>query len=326
MHHIAADGWSLSPLAADLQVAYTSRCAGQAPSWAPLTIQYADYALWERAHLGDLADPHSNIATQLQYWEKTLAGIPERLALPTDRPYPPVADHRGDTAAVSWPAALHHQIARVAREHHASRFMVVHAGLTALLARLNASNDIPVGIAVAGRSHPELDDLVGTFANSIVLRVEMANDPTFAELLADVRARSLQAFDHQDVPFGVLVDRLKPTPSPAHRPLSQVLLAWQNNKSAEWALGDLDITTVPLHTHTARMDIVLSLNEEFTETGEPAGISGAVEYRTDVYDAPTIGASIDQLEKLLSAMTADPQRRLSSIDLLDEPAPATPPT
>ncbi|OSC42929.1 non-ribosomal peptide synthetase [Mycobacterium decipiens] len=313
VHHIAADGWSLAPLAADLSVAYRNRCVGRAPTWAPLPVQYIDYTLWQREYLGDLADPQSTIATQLRYWEKTLAGVPERVELPTDRPYPPVADHRGDTVAVHWPANLHHEIARVARDHRATRFMVVHAGLTALLSKLTASEDILLGFAVAGRNHPALDDLVGIFPNSVLLRVEVADDPTFAQLLAQVRARSLEAFDHQDVPFGVLVDRLNPSQSLSHRPLSQVMLAWQNNKPAEWALAGLDVTTIPLSTHVARMDLVFSLSELFSDAGEPAGIGGLVEYRTDVYDAATIDTWINLLEKLLSAVTADPQRRLSSI-------------
>jgi amino acid adenylation domain-containing protein len=318
VHHIAADGWSLAPLAADLDVAYRSRCAGQAPTWAPLPVHYIDYALWQRAHLGDPADPHSNIATHLRYWEDTLAGIPERVEVPTDRPYPSVPDNRGDIVAVHWPAALHHQIAGLAHDQHATSFMVVHAGLAALLSKLSASNDIPVGVAVAGRGHPDLDNLVGVFVNTVVLRVEVADDTTFGQLLAQVRARSLQAFDHQDMPYGMLVDRLNAALSLPPRPLIQVMLAWQNNKPAEPVLGDLDVTSVPLHTQTARMDLLLSLAEDFTDAGEPAGISGVVEYRTTVFTVAEIDSLISRLEKLLGAMTADPQRRLSSIDVVDE--------
>ena len=112
VHHIAADGWSITPLVADLGVAYAARCAGQAPGWAPLPVQYVDYTLWQRAQLGDLDDPDSRIATQLAYWEQALAGLPERLDLPTDRPYPPVADYRGARVAVDWPAELQQQVAR----------------------------------------------------------------------------------------------------------------------------------------------------------------------------------------------------------------------
>ncbi len=134
-HHIAADGWSITPLIQDLGTAYAARCAGQVPGWAPLAVQYADYTLWQREQLGDLEDPGSVIGAQLAYWQHALAGMPERLELPTDRPYPAVADHRGASIAVEWPAQLHQQITRVAREHHATSFMVIQAALAVLLAR-----------------------------------------------------------------------------------------------------------------------------------------------------------------------------------------------
>ena len=178
----------------------------------------------------DLDDPDSRIAAQLAYWQQALAGMPERVQLPTDRPYPPVADYRGATVAVDWPAELHQQVARVAREHNATSFMVMQAALAVLLAKLSASSDVAVGFPIAGRRDPALDELVGFFVNTLVLRVDLAGDPTVAELLAQVRQRSLAAFEHQDVPFEVLVERLNPTRSLNHHPLVQVLLAWQNER------------------------------------------------------------------------------------------------
>ena len=201
---------------------------GTPPSWAPLAVQYVDYTLWQRALLGDLADSDSPIAAQLAYWEHALAGLPERLQLPTDRPYPPVADQRGASVAVDWPAELQQQVARVAREHNVTSFMVVQAALAVLLSKLSASSDVAVGFPIAGRRDPALDELVGFFVNTLVLRVELAGDPTVAELLAQVRQRSLAAYEHQDVPFEVLVERLNPSRSLTHHPLIQVVLAWQN--------------------------------------------------------------------------------------------------
>ena len=244
VHHIAADGWSITPLVRDLGVAYASRCAGQAPGWAPLPVQYVDYTLWQRAHLGDLADSESPIAAQLAYWEQALAGMPERLVLPTDRPYPPVADYRGASVAVNWSAELQQRVARVAREHNATSFMVVQAALAVLLSKISASPDVAVGFPIAGRRDPALDELVGFFVNTLVLRVDVAGDPTIAELLAQVRQRVLAAYEHQDVPFEVLVDRLNPTRSLTHHPLVQVMLGWQNfpgqdnDPAAGLALGD----------------------------------------------------------------------------------------
>ena len=322
-HHIAADGWSMRPLIGDLGVAYARRCAGRVPDWAPLPVQYADYTLWQRAQLGDLDDPDSRIAAQLAYWEQALTGLPERLDLPTDRPYPSVADYRGASVAVDWPTEVQQQVARVAREHHATSFMVMQAALAVLLAKLCASNDVAVGFPIAGRRDPALDELVGFFVNTLVLRVDLAGDPTVAEFMGQVRERSLAAYEHQDVPFEVLVDRLNPTRSMAHHPLVQVMLAWQNfagndHDLAGLSLGDVQVESLPVDTRTARMDLTFSLAERWTQAGQPAGIGGAVEFRTDTFDAASIEALIERLRRVVEAMTADPTRRLSSIDLLGE--------
>ena len=317
VHHIAADGVSVTPLVGDLGVAYASRCAGQAPGWAPLAVQYVDYTLWQRAQLGDLSDPDSRIAAQLAYWQDALAGLPERLELPIDRPYPPVADQRGASVVVDWPVELQQRVARVAREHSATSFMVMQAALAVLLAKLSASADVAVGFPIAGRRDPALDELVGFFINTLVLRVELDADPTVAEVLAQVRARSLAAYEHQDVPFEVLVERLNPTRSLTHHPLVQVMLAWQNNEPPKLSLGELQAIPLPVDTHTARMDLTFSLAERWTQAGEPAGIGGEVEFRTDVFDAESIEVLIERLQRVLAVMTADPTQRLSSMDLLD---------
>ena len=202
--------------------------------------------------------------------------------------------------------------------------MVVQAALAVLLAKLSASSEVAVGFPIAGRRDPALDELVGFFVNTLVLRVDVAGDPSVAELLAQVRGRSLAAYEHQDVPFEVLVERLNPTRSLTHHPLVQVVLAWQNlpgqdsDPAAGLGLGDLQVTPLPVDTESARMDLVFWLGERWSEAGEPAGIGGAVEFRTDVFDAASIEALIERLERVVVAMTADPTRRLSSVDLLDE--------
>ena len=281
VHEIAADGWSTTRLLRDIGVAYASRCAGRAPGWAPLPVQYVDYTLWQRAQFGDLDDSHSRIAAQLAYWEQALAGMPERLQLPTDRPYPPVADQRGARVALDWPAQLQRQVDRVGREHNATGFMVMQAALAVLLSKVSASSDVAVGFAIAGRGDPALDELVGFFVNTLVLRVDLAGDPTVAELLAQVRARSLAAYEHQDVPFEVVVERLNPTRSLAHHPLVQVMLGWNNfpgqvnDPETGLSVGDLQVTPLFADTQTAKMDLVFFLKECWTEAGEPAGISRA---------------------------------------------------
>ena len=323
VHHIAADGWSVAPLARDLGVAYVGRCAGRAPGWAPLPVQYVDYTLWQRTQFGDLDDSQSPIAAQLTYWQDALAGMPDRLQLPTDRPYPPVADYRGARVTVDWPAQLQQQVREVAREHNATSFMVIQAALALLLAKISASPDVAMGYAVAGRGDPALDEVVGFFVNTLVLRVDLGGDPTVGELLAQVRARALAAFEYQDVPFEVLVERLHPTRSMAHHPMVQVLLAWQNfvrqeDAAAGLTLADVQVSPLSVDTHTARMDLTFSLAERWTPTGEPAGIGGSVEFRTDVFDTASIETLIERLRRVLVAMTADPSRRLSSVEVLDE--------
>nr|CRL72923.1 syringomycin synthetase [Mycolicibacterium malmesburyense] len=318
VHHVAADGWSIAPLVRDLGMAYASRCMGRAPGWAELPVQYADYTLWQRDELGELDDPHSAIAAQVGYWERALAGMPERIELPTDRPYPLVADQQGAHVAVDWPAEVQQRIAQVAREHNATSFMVMQAALAVLLSRISGSSDVAVGFPVAGRHDPALDELVGFFVNTLVLRVELVGDPTVADVLHQVRTRSLAAYEHQDVPFEVLVERLNPTRGLAHHPLVQVMLAWQNNQAAELTLGDLHATPMPIDMHTARMDLAFNLAERWSEDGEPAGIGGEVQFRTDVYDTATIEALIERLRRVLVTMTADPNRRLSSVALLNE--------
>ena len=319
-HHIVADGWSIRPLIADLGLAYTRRCAGEPPDWAPLAVQYADYTLWQREQFGDLDDPGSPIGAQLAYWHEALAGMPERVQLPTDRPYSAVADYRGASVIVDWPAELQQRVGRLARERQATSFMVVQAALAVLLAKLSASSDVAVGFPIAGRRDPALDELVGLFVNTLVLRTTVDPECTVNDLLEQVCARSLAAYEHQDVPFEVLVERLNPTRSLAHHPLVQVMLAWQNfagHELVESGCGDLRVESVPVETRTARMDLTLSLAERWTDSGEPAGISGVVEFRTDVFDAASIQVLIARLQRVLEAMTADPARSVSSIDVLD---------
>ncbi len=312
VHHIAGDGWSVTPLVSDLAGAYAARSQGRAPQWPPLPVQYADYTLWQRDWLGDEKDPDSAISGQLAYWERELAGVPERLELPTDRPYPPVADYRGDSVAVDWPVELQLRVAQLAREHNATSFMVMQTALAVLLSKLAATNDVAIGIATAGRTDPALDDLVGFFVNTLVLRLDLGGDPTVAELLEQVRKRSLAAFEHQDVPFEMLVERLNPARSLTHHPLIQVILAWQNlpwqhggGSAAGLSLGDVQISPLPADTHTARMDLVFSLAERFDEAGEPAGIGGTVEFRTDVFDARSVERLTERLRRVLVALTAE---------------------
>ncbi|MGH3699607.1 MAG: amino acid adenylation domain-containing protein, partial [Pseudonocardiaceae bacterium] len=316
VHHIAGDGWSLHPLSHDLAQAYGARCQGEAPDWAPLPVQYADYTLWQYHLLGDRADPESLFATQLAYWTQTLAGLPDRVELPTDRSHPTIATYRGDYLSVQLDATLHQGLLDLARHAGASLFMVLHAGLAALLSKLGAGADIPIGSPIAGRTDQALDDLVGFFVNTLVLRTDTSGHPTFTQLLARVRESALTAYAHQDVPFEYLVEVLNPTRSLAHHPLFQVMLALQNAPQGHFQLPGLQVRTAPVPTGTAKFDLAVSLWEHHGPRGTPQGLDGFVEYATDLYYPTTVEAIFTWWVRLLEAVVAAPDTPISRIDLL----------
>ncbi|MGH3686650.1 MAG: condensation domain-containing protein, partial [Pseudonocardiaceae bacterium] len=316
VHHIAGDGWSLDPLSQDLATAYAARCQGAAPGWAPLAVQYADYTLWQHHLLGDQTDPDSLFATQLAYWTHTLAGLPEQLTLPTDRPRPPVASYRGNYLTIWFDPTLHKGLMGLARRSGASLFMALQAGLAALLNRLGAGSDIPIGSPIAGRTDQALDDLVGFFVNTLVLRTDTSGNPTFRQLLARVRETALSAYAHQDVPFEYLVEVLNPARSLAHHPLFQVMLAFQNAPQGHFELPGLQVSARPEPTGTAKFDLFFTFLERYGEDDSPQGLEGFVEYASDLFDPTTIEALAARLICLLEAVVTDPDQPISRIDIL----------
>ncbi|SOB81286.1 non-ribosomal peptide synthase domain TIGR01720/amino acid adenylation domain-containing protein [Streptomyces sp. 1331.2] len=318
VHHIAGDGWSMGPLARDLSLAYTARARGAEPGWAALPVQYADYTLWQRETLGSEDDPDSEISRQLAYWQQTLAGLPEQLELPADRPRPPSQSHRGGRVAFEVPAALHTALADLARETRTSLFMVLQAALATLLTRLGAGADVPIGTPIAGRTDTAVEELVGFFVNTLVLRTDTSGDPSFTELVARVRETNLGAYAHQDLPFERLVEVLSPVRSLARHPLFQVLLGLDNNQEAieVLRLPGLTVDVAAPETGRAKFDLAFFLDETHGPDGEPTGLHGAVEYNADIFDRQTAGGFAERLLRLIGSVAADPHRPIGQLDLL----------
>ncbi|MGW8362704.1 amino acid adenylation domain-containing protein [Streptomyces wedmorensis] len=312
LHHIAADGWSALPLLRDLADAYTARSRGEGPSFVPLPVGYADHAVWQRALLGDESDPDGLLHRQAEFWRKTLEGLPEELPLPTDRPRPAAPSLRGATVELEVPAPLHRAVRALARRCDASVFMVLHAALGTLLTRLGAGSDIPIGTPIAGRGDDAVDEVVGFFANTLVLRTDTSGDPGFRELVARVRETDLAAYAHQDIPFERLVELLNPARSMARHPLFQVMLSHQARPPMELALGEVAVRQEPVDMGTAKFDLAFEITEEHGRDGMRLG----VEYSTDLFDHRTVANMATRFLRVLQAVTENPDRPLGSLELL----------
>ncbi|BCB91513.1 hypothetical protein Psuf_088260 [Phytohabitans suffuscus] len=314
LHHVTTDEWSDGPFLRDLATAYAARLAGDPPQWTPLPVQYADYTLWQRALLGDESDPDSLAARQLAFWRETLRGAPERIDLPTDRtPHGVAAGAAGGTLTVPLADGAARGLRDLAQRAGASMFMAAHAAVAALLYRLGAGTDIPLGAPIAGRTDEALDDLVGFFVNTLVLRTDLGGDPSFAELLARVRRADLAAFSHQDVPFEAVVRELNPDRSLASNPLFQVMVVYRNRAAGDLVLDGLDVTPEPVRTGTARFDLVFGFVE-----GDGGRLDVLLEYRTDLFDGATAKRLGERLGRLVAAAVAAPDSPLSRHDVLGD--------
>ncbi|MEV6221641.1 non-ribosomal peptide synthase/polyketide synthase [Nocardia fluminea] len=316
LHHIAADGSSIAPFVADLMRAYTARLADTAPGWAPPAVQFADYALWQRDLLGDEADPRSLAAQQVGYWRNQLAGLPDQLALPTDRPRPARQTLRGDKVSFTLDADLHAALSVLGRDNGATLFMVVHAAFAALLARISGTADIAVGTPNAGRGEAELDEVIGMFVNTLVLRTSVASDAPFTELLATARTTDIAAFSHADVPFERLVEVLNPARSTARHPLFQVGYSFQNHDRGQLELPGLTVSAIEFDAGVAQFDLHLFALDNYTADGAPAGIEMALGYATDLFDAETAERFAGQLCRILESVSAEARTAVGDLDLL----------
>ncbi len=319
MHHIASDGWSLAPLTRDMLLAYAARLACAPPTWTPLPLQYADYALWQHELLGAEDDPDSVAHRQLDYWRATLDGLPEVSALPTDHPRPAVLTHRAGLVEFDIDAAVQRRVRELARWHGVSVFMVAHAALAVLLARLSDTTDVSIGSVIAGRGDGELDDLVGMFVNTLVLRSHVHPEATFDSLLAATKDGDLDAFGNADVPFERLVEVMAPARSTAHHPLFQVLLVFQNFDREPLELPGLRVEPLEMPPVGAKFDLEWMLAENVDRDGAPAGISGTLTFARDLFEESTARGLGERFVDVLDALTANPKLALGDLDVTAPP-------
>ncbi len=316
VHHIAGDGSSLAPLTRDLMLAYAARSAGNAPDWAPLAVQYADYALWQRALLGSEDDPQSLASAQLAYWRTALAGLPDQLDLPADRPRPAVQSFAGGRVPIEVDAETHRALLALARRSGATLFMVVHTALAVTLARLACTDDLAVGTPVAGRGEAALDDLIGMFVNTLVFRTTLTPGESFTELLARQRDTDLQVFANADLPFERLVEAINPARSTARHPLFQVGLSFQNLSRTGLELGETAVEGVDVDLAVSQFDLHAIVADAYDSEGVAQGINGVFTYATDLFDESTARTYADRFARVLTAIAAAPQRPVDEIELL----------
>jgi acyl carrier protein len=302
MHHIVSDAWSLGVFLNELAAAYEAHRAGVEAELPALTIQYADYAYWQRAHLAGGA-----LQKQLDYWKRQLAGAPPALELSGDRPRPEEQTHRGAQHAVALDAELSDALRSLSRSEGTTLYMTLLAAFSALLHHLTGERDIVVGTNASNRDRRETEGLIGFFVNQLAMRVRVDGDPTFRELLGHVRDVTLEAYAHQEAPFDRVVDALGLKRDLRRAPLFQLKIDLLNTQPADLGGAGLEITPLLADTGGSHLDLILSLADM------PGGIGGLLLYSTDLFDQPTVLRFFEQFASLLAHVAARPDARLSDL-------------
>ncbi|WP_439108940.1 amino acid adenylation domain-containing protein [Gordonia desulfuricans] len=312
LHHIATDEWSDRPLLTDLSIAYAARLAGTAPEFAPLPVQYADYALWQRDRVSERGP------AQLAYWEQALAGLPDELPLPRDRARRAGAPGPAATETVTIGASTRARLAAIASAHGASMFMVAQALVATLLHRAGAGDDIPLGSPISGRNDPALEDLIGFFVDTQVLRVDVGGRPGFGELVERVRAVDLAAFDNQDIPFQQVVERLAPARVSGRNPLFQVSVSYLPFGGAPDSFLGVPAGFAPLSSVAAKFDLAFTFVDiTGADTPEGGELTVGLEYATAQFDQDTARTLLDHLVRVIDQVVVDPAIGVERIALLD---------
>ena len=304
-HHIVSDGWSMGVLVRELGALYRAFMAGEGDPLPALTIQYPDYAAWQRQWLAG-----ERLQRQVDYWRQTLAGAPALLEFPTDRPRPPIRSLAGASLPIEIDVELARGIKRLSQSHRTTAFMTVLAAWAAVLSRLSGQSDVVIGTPTANRNRREIEGLVGFFVNMLALRVDLSGEPDVAELLSRVRGAALAAQDHQDLPFEQLVEIIQPPRRLDHTPVFQVVFAWQNNELAIPDLPGLKVEVADTALNEVKFDLELNLSEV------DGRIIGALNYATTLFDEVTVKRHRDYLLALLRAMIADADQVVDRIDVM----------
>ena len=307
VHHIAADGWSVNVLVRELNVVYDAFLNGEPSPLPELPVQYADYAQWQR---GSLNDP--SLDAQLDYWKEQLAGAPEVLEVPADHPRPKVRTANGRRSALTLSRDLTDRLRGLSRKQNSTLYMVVLAAFKTFLHRYTGQTDIVVGTPVANRHRREIEGLIGFFVNTLVLRTAVDADATFVEVLGRVRETCLSAYVHQEAPFEKLVEKLLPERSLSHTPLFQVMLVMQDEQRLDHEPSQLNLIPKPIEGSTAKCDLTLSLSDK------EDGLSGYVEYSTDLFEPETIEQMLRHFTALLEAIVTNPHATVSALPLLSD--------
>jgi amino acid adenylation domain-containing protein/non-ribosomal peptide synthase protein (TIGR01720 family) len=307
MHHIVADGWSMNVLTREVAALYESFSTGQPASLPEPTLQYADFAAWQRQWLqGETLD------SQLAYWKQKLGGCPPVLELPTDRPRPAAQTSRGAHLVFALPLGLSQSLQRLSRHEGVTTFMTLLAAFQTLLYRYTGQPDICVGTPIANRNRAEVENIIGFFVNTLVMRSTLSGEVSFRRLLQQVRETALGAYTHQDVPFEMLVEALQPQRDPSHSPLFQVMFALQNPPAQTLELPGLTLSSLEVDSATAKFDLTLALEET------PGGLRGAWEYNADLFEAATIERMAGHYQVLLEGIVADPDQSITTLPMLTE--------
>ncbi|NHC37937.1 amino acid adenylation domain-containing protein [Scytonema millei VB511283] len=302
MHHIVSDAWSMGILVRELAALYQTFTTGESSPLPDLTIQYTDFAIWQRHWLqGEVLE------TQLNYWKQQLSGAPPLTQLPLDKPRSPVRTFRGAKQSFLLPKALTAEIQNLCQREGVTLFMTLLAAFKTLLYSYTGQEDISVGSPIANRTQPEVEKLIGFFINTLVLRTDLSDDPSFRELLGRVRQRTLEAYTYQDVPFEKLLEELQPDRHSSYNPLFQVWFVLQNAPMPTPELSGLHLTPLEIDNQTTKYDLRLELEES------PTGLHGSFGYRVDLFESNTITQMAERLEILLHQIVTQPDLKLSAI-------------